>query len=142
MHGAGGCRLARPSGEFEEHSSGAGWVEKGYRPATGPAPGSLTDGSQPGRLATLERCLYVLYLESYVVQAGAALCQEASHGRIGGGRLEEFQPGVTKVEEGDPHLLRLDDLAARSGPPQDRVVDGHRGIEIRYGDRYVLETCL
>jgi hypothetical protein len=47
-------------------------LEEGHPTATGPEPGSLTDGRQPCRLAALDRRLYVRHLDSDVVQAGAA----------------------------------------------------------------------
>jgi hypothetical protein len=117
-------------------------MEEGDATAARPAPGSLTYGSQSGGSATLERRVYVLHLQSDMVQARSAPLQKASDGRVAGCGFEEFQPGMTEVEEGDAHLFRLDPLAAGSRPADNRGIDGDRRIEILHGDRYVLESCL
>jgi hypothetical protein len=117
-------------------------VEESHAAAAGPTPGSFADGRQSRRLAALQSGFHVCYLQSDVVQAGPAPLQEAPYGRVGGGGLEELQPGVTEVEEGDLYLFRVDDLATRVGPAQNSAVDGHRRVEILHGDCHVLETSL
>jgi hypothetical protein len=102
----------------------------------------VADGPEPGGAAAGQSGVDVADSESDVVEAGSAAIQKAADGRVGVGRLEQLEAYAAELEERDPDLLRIDDLAAGDGPAEDRAEERFGRCEVGDGDGHVIETGL
>jgi hypothetical protein len=124
--------------QLDQHAAGSARVEERDTFPFGPDAGRVIDESDPGGSAALEGAVEVVDGKTYVVNAGAALGDESSDGRICYVGLQKLDEGLTGDKAHDAGSVAV--VERSLGHRENVAVEGKHFVESAHRDADVSDA--
>jgi hypothetical protein len=128
--------------QLDEHAARAARVQERHPVSARAGAGHGVNERDACLAQALQGGLQVGYAVRQVMQAWAATREEAGHGAIGCGRLDELEPTSSLSDERDIDLLRRDMLHRGCAATHQRLEDRGRGGDGFHSNTDVIEREL